>query len=486
MSAVAYAIYAAVLLAIGLTAGGLSALFRRGPSDAAGRSLNAVQLSTLLVGVYVSGGLLAGAIEAGGRYGLDGLSLVLLQAPVLFLVPGVLGRPLAALYGRLDARTPLQVLRCRYPGRLFPWVYGAALAAALVPLAAAELARGGLLLRAALGLPAAAALLLFGLPLLVPLLAAGGAFLRRAVPLQVLLVLAGSVLLVVILGREGGGIEALTRRLFQADPARIRTLEPAAAAALLRSVGLPGASPAESTSTLALLWVLAGVGGLGLPHLAAVPPLAASSGSLRFATVAAFLLGGLLLLLNGLAGAWAPVAAAPGAVRQGAGFLLLTGPGHPLPVLAGLTFLAPVAAVQAGVGFLLLLLALTAGELAPPMRSRPWGLRLALLGFALLAVALAAAVGLERAVNLRRPFDAALPAVFFPPLVLGLFWKRSRTAGALAGMAGGIALSLLFVKGGGLPSLPLVPALVPLAGATAIHALVCWVPARPRRAGRGS
>ncbi len=492
-------LYTAVLLALVLPG-----LLRRREErrlaaefGAADRSLGAVQLSFLLAVVFITGGLLAGTFEAADRYGLDGLSVIFLQLPALFLVPGVLGKRMAFLSRRAEADTPLGVLRRRYPGPLFAGTYSLALAACFVPILAGELSIGSRFLQEALGVGQTAGLLLLLLPLLGPLLLGGCGFLRKAALVQGLVMLAAGLLLVLLLGREGGGIEPLTRRLAILDPARVRPAGPAEAAGLLAPAGLAGPlSPAgrwlllESTSAMALLWILAGAGSLGLPQLAAIPALARSSRALHGAVVGGLLLGGLVLLLNGLAGVWgrALAASGAGAAQFPGGFLLPAGTGSPggaagAAARAGLAFLAPIAAVQSSMGFLLLQLALTAGELFPPVRGKPLAARALLLLFALLAVALLLGLSPQGAVPLARQAAAAMMAVFFPLFVFGLFWERSSTAGALAGVACGAALALLAGRLTGpasLPALPAVPAVLPLAGSILVHWLVSRLTPRPK------
>jgi sodium/pantothenate symporter len=492
------ALYSALLAGLGLPE-----LLRRGgrSSAAAGyaaaqRSLGGVELAFLLVTVYVSGGMLLGTFQAAWRYGLDGLSVPLMHLPVLFLVPGILGKRLAIAARRTDAATPLQVLRSLYTGPVFGWAYGLALAVFLVLFLAGELSLGVRLLQDALRLEPGPALLVLAAPILVPLLAGGCASWRRVALLQGSVLLAGGVLLAVWLYRAGGGAESLTRRLILLDPGLVQPAEPEAVAGLLRGAGIPAGWLAsggfllfESTSALAFLWVLVGAGGLGMPHLAAIPLLARSSRALLRSMVGGLFLGGLLLLLTGLAGVWSRALAGEGAPSGAAGGLFPAAlPAVLPPIVPRLAFLLPLAAVQSTAGFLLLVLSLTAGELVAARRHAANAGDAAFVGEVAVARAAAGRMGVlasllaaalpvlciepGRLDALGRYAAGGLMAVFFPVLMFGVFWKRSSTAGALAGMVCGIGLHLT----AGLPQasgpLLLAPALVPLLGSVAAHWLV--------------
>ncbi len=425
----------------------------------AGRGLGGVALAMSIITTYTSASSFIGGPGVAYTLGLGWVLLAMIQVPTTFLTLGLLGRRLAEYSRRTGAVTISDYLRTRYNS---PLLVGATSLFMLVFFTAVMLAQfigGARLFQAVTGAPYAVGLALFGITVIAYTTVGG----FRAVVLtdiaQGFVMLFASVAVLWGVINAGGGLTTITGKLAAIDPG------------LLEPTGARGKIPVPF---LLSFWVLVGLGVLGLPQTAQKCLAFRDGASLRRAMVLGTLVIGFTLLCTHLTGALGR-AVIPDLPAGDLIMPTLTVRLMP-PFLAGMFVAGVLAAIMSTVSSMLIIASGTLirdlyiewnlkGDAA---KASPRFVRRASLGitaFLGMAVFVLALNPPDLLVWINLFAFGGLEAVFLWPLVLGLYWKNARAAGALCSVAVGvtafIALTIWKPEMAGVH--PIVPSLI-LAG----------------------
>lgn len=433
------AMYLAGMVGIGFWANAVGNKARKGLGGnfleeyfLAGRSMGGFALAMSLVTTYTSASSFIGGPGIAYTLGLGWILLVVIQIPTTFLTLGVLGRRFADFGRKTGALTISQFLQSRYQSGVLVSVTSLFMIVFFVAIMLAQFIGGARLFQAITGTPYVAGLLLFGLTVVVYTTIGG----FRAVVLtdivQGVVMLFASVAVLWGVVDAGGGLTNVMRTLEAIDPG------------LLRPSGDGGGTPAPF---LLSFWVLIGLGVLGLPQTAQKCLAFKDNASMRNAMVYGTVVIGFILLATHLTGVFGravlpdlPVGdlVMPTLIVQ-----LLP------PVLSGMFVAGVLAAIMSTVSSMLIIASATlirdlylqwylGGDQsradAKFIRKASLGIT-AFLGVCVFVLALNPP-DLLAWINLFA--FGGLEAVFLWPVVLGLFWKKANSTGALCSVCVGL------------------------------------------------
>jgi sodium/pantothenate symporter len=399
------------------------------------RSMGGFVLAMTMVATYASASSFIGGPGAAYRMGLGWVLLAMIQVPTVWLTLGVLGKQFAHIARRVEALTINDMLQARYQNPLVVLLAGLGLLAAFVATMVVQFIGGARLLETVTGLPYQGGLMLFAGSVLLYTLVGGFRAVVVTDAVQGVLMLLGTLVLLAGVLHAGGGAAALFAELAAIDP---------------DLVSPRGPDGALGVSFMLSFWVLVCFGAIGLPHSAVRCLAYKDSTAMHRGIVIGTLVGAVLMFGMHFAGALGrvlvPDLTVPDKVMPTLMLTVLP------PLLAGLFLAGPMAAIMSTIDSQLIQASATLVKdlylnhlcKTPPTPAairRGSKLVTLVLGLIVLAAALSPP---DMIIWLNLMAFGALQAIFFWPLVLGLYWWRGNSAGALASMlTGAVSYSLL-------------------------------------------
>lgn len=401
------------------------------------RSMGGFVLAMTITATYISASSFIGGPGAAYKYGLGWVLLAMIQVPAVWLSLGVLGKKFAILARRYNAVTLNDMLYGRYGSTLLIWLSSISLLVAFIGAMTVQFIGGARLLETAAGIPYDTGLLIFGGT--IALYTAFGGF-RASVlndAMQGLVMLVGTFLLLFAIIHQAGGLETAVTKL--------RTIDP-------QLVSPEGVGNVINPTFLSSFAVLVCFGVIGLPHTAVRCISYKDSKAMHRGIILGTIVVVILMLGMHLAGALGrailPDLTVPDRVIPTLMITVLP------PMAAGVFLAAPMAAIMSTINAQLLQSSATLIKdlylrIAPQHSENESRLRMLsgtitfVLGILLL---LAAWNPPDMIIWLNLLAFGGLEAVFLWPLVLGLYWKRANSTGAISGMVVGAACYTLLAS----------------------------------------
>lgn len=412
------------------------------------RSLKGFVLAMTLVATY---GSVSSFVSGPGVAWQLGLGWVVFAAPQIiagFLILGVAGKKMAVVSRAAGAITVIDLIRARFgegrASRILADLLAVLMLVFFTTMMVGQFIGGAQIFSKAADVSYAAGLLMFGLVTVV--YTAFGGFRTVAVTDTVcaVLMLVGMGALASSLLGAGGGLDAVMAQVAAAAPRG-----PGSEGTLLT----PTSGGALGIPLLLSAWILVGFGTLGLPQSAVRCMSYRTSSDMHLAMIVSTAVCGALMIGMTTLGVFArgvltlPLSDIGGSTDAVMPYLIAN---YMDPITAGVTLIGPLAATMSTVSSLLLAASSAivkdlilrrfpeAAQDEARLRRRT-KLLTALLGAAALALAV-------------RPLDViawinmfafgGLELAFLLPLIGGLFWRGATAGGALASVAGGIAVYL--------------------------------------------
>ncbi len=392
------------------------------------RSMGGFVLAMTMVATYASASSFIGGPGAAYRMGLGWVLLAMIQVPTVWLTLGVLGKQFAHIARRVNALTINDMLYARYRSPLVVILAALGLLAAFVATMVVQFIGGARLLETVTGLPYQGGLIIFAATVLLYTLIGGFRAVVVTDAVQGVLMLLGTLILLAGVLHAGGGAGAMFTALAEIDPGLVEPRGPD---------GFLGASFMLS------FWVLVCFGVIGLPHSAVRCLAYKDSGAMHKGIIIGTLVGALLMFGMHFAGALGrvlvPELTVPDKVMPTLMLTVLP------PIVAGLFLAGPMAAIMSTIDSQLIqasatlvkdlyLNYLSRTPPSPTAIKRASRLVTLVLGLIVLWAALSPP---DMIIWLNLLAFGALQAIFFWPLVLGLYWWRGNATGALASMVTG-------------------------------------------------
>lgn len=422
------------------------------------RSMGGFVLAMTMVATYASASSFIGGPGAAYSMGLGWVLLAMIQVPTVWLTLGVLGKQFAHIARRVNALTINDMLYARYRSPLVVIVAAFGLLAAFIATMVVQFIGGARLLETVTGLPYQGGLIIFATTVLLYTLIGGFRAVVVTDAVQGVLMLIGTIVLLVGVLHAGGGASAMFSALADLDPGLVTP---------------QGPDGFLSTSFMLSFWILVCFGVIGLPHSAVRCLAYKDSGAMHKGIIIGTIVGALLMFGMHFAGALGrvlvPELTVPDKVMPTLMLTVLP------PIVAGLFLAGPMAAIMSTIDSQLIQASATLikdlylNYLSRPNSAKqapsPVFIRRASRGVTLavgLIVLWAALSPPDMIIWLNLLAFGALQAIFFWPLVLGLYWWRGTATGALASMiTGALCYGLLTTLGVKLLGLhAIVPSLV--------------------------
>lgn len=401
------------------------------------RSMGGFVLAMTITATYVSASSFIGGPGAAYKYGLGWVLLAMIQLPAIWLSLGVLGKKFAILARRYNAVTLNDMLYARYQSRFLVWFASISLLVAFFGAMTVQFIGGARLLETAAGIPYTYGLIIFGVS--IALYTAIGGF-RASVlndALQGLVMLLGTVILLVAIIHHAGGLSAAVEKIHTIDP---------------KLVSVKGADDILSWPFLTSFWILVCFGVIGLPHTAVrcisyKDSKAVHRGIILGTIVMAVLMFG-MHFAGALGRAILPDLTIPDQVIPTLMVQVLP------PFAAGIFLAAPMAAIMSTINAQLLQSSATIvkdiylntfpSEIKHEKKLALISSYSTLILGALLLIAAWNPPKMIIWLNLLA--FGGLEAVFLWPLVLGLYWEKANSKGAISGMVVGAVLYALLAS----------------------------------------
>lgn len=399
------------------------------------RSMGGFLLAMTLTTTYIGASSFICGLGAAYKYGLGWVLLSMIQLPVVWLSLGVLSKKLAILARRYNAVTLNDILYACYQSRLLVWLASLSLLMPLIGAMTRQFIGGAHLLEIAAGIPYDAGLLIFGFSTI--LYSAFGGF-RASVlndALQGLVMLIGTILLLIALVYAAGGLTQAVEKLIDIDP---------------NLIAPEGSEQRLDFPFMASFWVLVCFGLIGLPPKAVRCIAYRDSKAVHQGMILSTIVVAILMLGMNLAGvlgrAVLPALKIPDQVIPTLMIMVL-------PSFSAGKFLAtPLAAIMSTINAQLLQSSATIVKdlylnLQPNQikneRKLTYISSLSTLILGLLLL-LTAWYPPEIIIWLNLLALGGLEVIFLWPLLLGLYWEKANTYGAISSMmTGGVCYTLL-------------------------------------------
>ena len=418
-----------------------------------GRSMGGMVLAMTIIASYTSASSFVGGPGVAYKLGLSWVLLAMIQVPTTFLTLGILGKRFAIMARKTDSVTITDFLRARYKSDAVVILCSVALIVFFMAAMLAQFIGGARLFQTVTGYPYIVGLVLFGIS--VVLYTAIGGF--RAVVLTdaiqgIVMVVAVVVILLAVIN-AGGGMGKCIQSLKAIDPG------------LITPTGPKEAVPQPFTLSF---WVLVGIGILGLPQTTQRCMGYRDSKAMHDAMIIGTLLIGFMILCAHLAGtlgrAILPELPAGDLAMPSLIVELLS------PVWAGVFIAGPLAAIMSTVDSMLLLVsAAIIKDLYIHYRLKGDASRMTLVSIKKMSLICTVVVGLMVFVAAIEPPDllvwinlfafGGLEAAFLCPIVIGLYWDKANSTGAISSIVIGVGtfIVLTIIK----PAMGGVHAIVP-------------------------
>ncbi|MFD1020320.1 sodium/pantothenate symporter [Thalassobacillus hwangdonensis] len=399
-----------------------------------GRQLGGFILAMTMIATYGSASSFIGGPGVAYTQGLGWVLLAMSQVATGYFVLMILGKKFAIMARKYNAVTLIDFLKGRYNSKWVVLISAFSIIIFLFSAMAAQWVGGARLIESLTGLSYLGALFIFAISVIIYVIIGGFRAVALTDTVQGIIMLLGTLILLIATIVAGGGISNIMTDLQAENPN------------LITPYGHDGSLSATYVSSF---WILVGVGVVGLPQVTVRAMSYKNSRAMHRALIVGTIVVGFIMLNMHLIGVFArPIL--PG-IEVGDKVMPLIAL-EVLPAwLAGVVLAAPMAAIMSTVDSLLLLVSSAVVKdvylnYVEPKASHKKVKRLsigvtAILGIAVFLMALDPP---NLLIWLNLFAFGGLEAAFIWPVVLGLYWSRGNSQGALASMLTGIGSYILF------------------------------------------
>jgi sodium/pantothenate symporter len=393
-----------------------------------GREMGGFLLAMTMMATYGSASSFIGGPGVAYNTGLGWVLLAMAQLPAGYFVLMILGKKFAIIARKYEAITLIDFLKARYQSNAIVLISTIAIFVFLFASMTAQWVGGARLIESLTGLSYQGALLIFAVAVLVYVIIGGFAAVALTDALQGLVMIIGTIILLVAVIIEGGGVSAIMAKLVAENP---------------NLVSPYGADASLSPLYVSTFWILIGIGVIGLPQIAVRAMSYKDSKGMHRAIIIGTIGIGTIMFGMHLIGVFGR-AVIPGIEIGDKVMPTLTLEILP-PALAGIVLAAPMAAIMSTVNALLITISSTLVKdvylnfIKPSAKDA----EIKSMSFIVttvvgIAVVLFALNPPELLIWLNLFAFGGLESAFLWNIVLGLYWKGANKYGALASMIFGL------------------------------------------------
>ena len=393
-----------------------------------GREMGGFLLAMTMMATYGSASSFIGGPGVAYQTGLGWVLLAMAQLPAGYFVLMILGKKFAIIARKYEAITLIDFLKARYQSNAIVLLSAIAIFVFLFASMTAQWVGGARLIESLTGLPYRGALLIFAVAVLVYVIIGGFAAVALTDALQGSVMIIGTVILLVAVTIEGGGVSAIMANLVAENP---------------NLVSPYGADSSLSPLYVSTFWILIGIGVIGLPQIAVRAMSYKDSKGMHRAIIIGTIGIGTIMFGMHLIGVFGR-AVIPGIEIGDKVMPTLTLDILP-PVLAGIVLAAPMAAIMSTVNALLILVSSTLVKdvylnFIKPSAKDAEIKRMSFIVTTVvgIAVVLFALNPPNLLIWLNLFAFGGLESAFLWVVVLGLYWKGANKYGAITSMIVGL------------------------------------------------
>ncbi len=396
------------------------------------RSMGGFVLAMTVIATYTGASSFLGGPGVAYKLGLGWVLLASIQIPTAFLTLGILGKKLAVISRKIDGITINDFLRARYQNKWVVIMSSIAILLFFMAYMVVQVIGGARLFEVLTGLDYTVGLAIFGFAIIFYTVFGGFKTVAITDAIQGVIMLISSVILFFVLKDAGGGMRNIMKTIYEIDP----------------NLLTPSSGGGITKPFIMSFWVLVGVGLLGLPQTTIRCMGFRDSKSLHRAMVIGTFVVGFLMIMMHLIGVMG-IAIIPNE-QLGDKVIPILAIRNLSPVLLGVFIGGPLAAIMSTVDSLLIQTSSTivkdiyinyiAVEIDEKKLSRISLWTTLIMGVMVFTLAFHPP---EFIVWLNLFALGGLEAVFMWPILLGLYWKKANSTGALLSM--GISL-LVYVS----------------------------------------
>lgn len=404
-----------------------------------GRGLGGFVLAMTLVTTYLSAGSFIGGPGTAYTQGLGWVFLAMAQMPTGYFTLSVLGKKFAIIARKINAVTITDFLRVRYKSDVVVIITSLSIVVFFIAAMAAQWVGAARLLQGSVGLDYNIALTAFGATVIVHTVIGGFRAVTISDTVQGIIMTIATITIFVGTVIAGGGIENIIQNMTLVNPRMITPF---------------GVTKGDmSIIWVTSFWILVGFAVVGIPSVSQRAMSYKDTKSLHQGIKYGTIVSMILLLGMHLVGAFAVTLV--GGIESG-DLVIPTLTTQLFPsVLAGILLAGPLASIMSTVDSQLLVASgsivndLYVNYIKPDLKydSRKIG-KISTIATAIIGVAiyLVAFDPPELIVWLNLYANAGIIATFLWPIILGLYWKKANSKGAIASIIGGIGSYILFSR----------------------------------------
>jgi len=396
------------------------------------RSMGGFVLAMTVIATYTGASSFLGGPGVAYKLGLGWVLLASIQIPTAFLTLGILGKKLAIISRKIDGITINDFLRARYQNKWVVIMSSIAILLFFMAYMVVQVIGGARLFEVLTGLDYTVGLIIFGFSIIFYTVFGGFKTVAITDAIQGVIMLISSIILFYVLKEAGGGMRNIMKTIYEIDP----------------NLLTPSSGGAITKPFIMSFWVLVGIGLLGLPQTTIRCMGFKDSRSLHRAMVIGTFVVGFLMIMMHLIGVMG-IAIIPNE-QLGDKVIPILAIRNLSPILLGVFIGGPLAAIMSTVDSLLIQTSSTivkdiymnyvAIDIDQKKLSRISLFTTLIMGILVFALAFHPP---EFIVWLNLFALGGLEAVFMWPILLGLYWKKANSTGALLSM--GISL-LVYVS----------------------------------------
>lgn len=395
------------------------------------RDMGGVVLAMTIIATYVGASSFIGGPGVAYKLGLGWVLLACIQVPTAFFTLGILGKKLGILSRKLNAVTLLDIIRARYQSDIVVILSALMLLIFFLGAVVAQFVGGARLFESVTGAPYIVGLILFSVVVITYTTIGGFRAVALTDAIQGFVMLFATFILFWIILQKGNGMENIMRTIGEINPDLLR----------------PDSGGNIAKPFILSFWVLVGIGLLGLPATTVRCMGFKDTKALHQAMVIGTSVVGLLMLGMHLVGVMG-LAIEP-SVEIGDKIIPILALNHLHPILAGVFIGGPLAAIMSTVDSLLIIsssmiikdLYLHYVEKDAREAKIKKLSTYCSLGFGILVFLLAVRPP-ELLVWINLFALAGQEALFFAPILFGLYWKKANSFGAISSMIAGVSAYL--------------------------------------------
>ncbi len=396
------------------------------------RGMGGFVLAMTVIATYTGASSFLGGPGVAYKLGLGWVLLAAIQIPTAFLTLGILGKKLAIISRKIDGITINDFLRARYENKWVVIISSISILLFFMAYMVVQVIGGARLFEVLTGLDYSIGLLIFGFAIIFYTVFGGFKTVALTDAIQGVIMLISSIILFFVLKNAGGGMRNIMDTIYKIDP----------------NLLTPTSGGAISKPFIMSFWVLVGVGLLGLPQTTIRCMGFRDSKSLHSAMVIGTFVVGFLMIMMHLIGVMG-IAIIPNE-QLGDKVIPILAIRNLSPVLLGVFIGGPLAAIMSTVDSLLIQTSSTivkdiyinyiAKEVDQKKLSKISLFTTLTMGILVFTLAFHPP---EFIVWLNLFALGGLEAVFMWPILLGIYWKKANSTGALFSMITGLLVYVI-------------------------------------------